>query len=645
MEAQGSKSLLTEKDVELAGKPAAFSQVFGSGNKLRMYIVLVAVWVLAGGYAGSHLMRGWVPHDEGAFAQSADRVLHGDMPHRDYTEIYTGGLAYLHAFAFRYLGENFATLRIVLFAFFLIWVPAFYWVATRLVRDWIAGCVTLLAVVWSFPNYPAAVPSWYNLFFATFGLAALFGYLSRRADIFLFIAGLCGGCSFLAKSTALYYFASVFLFLLFSEQCESEQSREAAKRRGYLYSAFAFFSILAFLMALAALIRGHGNTEQFIEFMVPSSILAIFLLHREFLPNRGPSRERFQTLFRSVLPFSLGAIIPLVGFLIPYLRANAFQAVASGVFVVPFRRIVGAYGGLPGLVTIWPSIVVVGTLILSARFRGITRIVIIGATGFAVSYYLFLSAYNPEEYRVVWHSAYWITPMIALAGGYALHRQEKGKSFFAAPQRASELYLVLAFSCLWSLVQYPFSGPIYFCYVAPLSILAAVAVLREFPAIPKIMIGMLTFGFFMFAVLRVTPTFIYAMAREYQPDPETEILALPRAGNLKIEPASAKIYEQLIPLIQEHAGAAEIYATQDCPQIYFLAGYRNPTRALFEFFEPDYRNGQRILKLIDSRPIRVIVLNRAPAFSVVLPFDVHTALVRRFPQGKNVGIFEVRWRD
>src|SRR5690349_8838715 len=103
---------------------------------VRPYAILLVVWLIASFYVGSKVMHGWVPHDEGAFAQSADRILHGQLPHRDYSEIYTGGLAYLHAFAFRFLGENLGTLRIVLFVFFLLWVPVFYWITSRLVTDW-----------------------------------------------------------------------------------------------------------------------------------------------------------------------------------------------------------------------------------------------------------------------------------------------------------------------------------------------------------------------------------------------------------------------------------------------------------------------------------------------------------------------------
>jgi len=194
-------------------------------------------------------------------------------------------------------------------------------------------------------------------------------------------------------------------------------------------------------------------------------------------------------------------------------------------------------------------------------------------------------------------------------------------------------------------VQYPFSGPIYFCYVAPLAILAVVAVLRVFPTIPQPLLAIMLSGFFLFAALRVTPAFIYAMGQTYQPDPETQILSLPRTGNLRVDPASVKLYEQLIPLIQEHAGAGEIYAAPDCPQIYFLAGYRNPTRALFDFLEDDYGDSEHILRLVDSRPIHVIVLNKLPDFSERLPLDLHKAIVMRFPESRNIGTFEVRWRE
>jgi len=611
----------------------------------RWWILLLVIWCLGGTYAGVYLKRGWVPHDEGAFAQSADRVLHGELPHRDYTEIYTGGLAYLHAFAFRFIGEDFAALRIVLFVLFLFWIPAFYWVASRLVADWIASGVTLLAVLWSLPNYPAAVPSWYNLFFATFGVAALFAFLSNRSSKWLFIAGLCGGLSFLAKSSAVYYVAGVLLFLLFLEQSESSSTPSPTKTRGLLYSTFVVFSMLLFLAGLALLIREHGSAEEITNFVLPPSILATLVLLREVGATGRSSRQRFLALLRAILPFGLGFLVPPASFLIPYLRGNAVHALLSGVFLLPFKRVWGAFTSPPHLISILPLILLIGILALGAWLGGMARCLLSFALGLLVVYCLFSSAHNRMTYQLAWDTAYWMTPALAVMGAVVLRRRARGEVSPLDPLGQQQLFLVLAVSFLCSLVQYPFSAPIYFCYVAPMVILAAVALLRAFPSIPQPILAILFSGFFLFGFLRVTPPYVYALGYYYQRNPETTILDLPRAGKLRVEPDSEKIYSQLIPLIQEHAGTGEIYAAPDCPQIYFLSGYRNPTRALFDFLENDYGHSEYILRLIDSTPIRVIVLNKIPAFSIPLPFDVHKALVTRFPEGRDIGSFEVRWRE
>lgn len=613
-------------------------------HEQRWWVLLFLVLCLGGVYAGMYLKRGWVPHDEGAFAESAERVLHGELPHRDYTEIYTGGLAQLHAMAFQYLGENLATLRIVLFGFFLLWIPVFYWAASRLVADWIASGMTLLAIAWSLPNYSAAVPSWYNLFFATFGMAALLAFLSDGSRKWLFLAGLCGGFSILAKAPGFYYVGGVLLFFLFLEQDESSAKDKAAKSRSYVYSAFLIVVIFLFLAGLALMIREHGNPEEIVNFVLPPSILATIVLLRELGSTGRTNGERFLALARTTLPFALGLLVPIAGFVVPYLYGNGLGALLKGVFVLPSKRIWGAFMNPPPLFTIFPLLLLIGILALVVWLRGRARWLLILTLGLAVIYGLYSSAYSRTTYQRMWDTAYWMNPVLVVMGTFVIRREAADKAASEQRLEKRQLFLVLAIGSLCALVQYPFSAPIYFCYVAPLFILAGMAVLRAFPSIPRPLLAVVFSGFFFFAVLRVTPQFIYAMGYHYQPNPETQILDLPRSGNLRVEPDAAKMYEQLIPLIREHAGAGEIYAAPDCPQIYFLAGYHNPTRAAFDLFEKDYLDNGRILRLVDSQPIRVIVINKMPAFSSRLPPEVYKGLVARYPEGKEIGTFEVRWR-
>jgi len=155
-------------------------------------LVLGAVLAIATVYVGVHIGKGWVPADDGILGQSALRVMQGQLPHRDFAEIYTGGLSVIHAVAFRVFGVSLMSLRLCAFLFFLAWIPAVYYVALRFTKALPAGLITLVAVAWSYPNYPAAMPSWYNLFLATFGAAALLRYVEARRLRWLFVAGVCG---------------------------------------------------------------------------------------------------------------------------------------------------------------------------------------------------------------------------------------------------------------------------------------------------------------------------------------------------------------------------------------------------------------------------------------------------------------------
>ncbi len=626
------------------GSPTAMPQA-ARGGRLRWWVILLIVWSIACIYTGSHLMRGWVPHDEGAFSESAERVLHGQLPHRDYVEIYTGGLAYLHGLAFRYLGENFATLRIVLFVFFLAWIPAYYWIASHLVPDWVAGSVTLLAVTWSLPNYSAAVPSWYNLFFATFGMAAVFRYLEKRSAKWLLLAGLFGGFSILAKIAGLYYVAAAPLFFIFLEQDEAAKAEES-QSRSFAYTSFLVLALLLFLAGVAALIRPLASLEVDLEFVIPTAVLAMVLLSREAFCMRRASYQRLTASLRMCLPFGLGVLIPVLIFLVPYIRENAVRTLVKGLFVLPYKRIQGASASPPEIATIVPTLCVIGAIALGAWFRGRARWLVSLIVGALAAYYLVSSAHKMGSYRVPWHAAFWLIPFLAVAGGFLLRQAAMAREPLADSERQQRLFLIIAVISLCGLVQYPFAAPIYFCYVAPLVILGAVAVLRMFPSIPKPLLSVVFTGFLLFAVFRLTPPFIYAMGFYYQPDPETQKLDLPRAGGLRVDLKSVNVYKKLIPLIQQHAGTGEIYAGPDCPQVYFLADYKNPTRAPFQLFDEDSGTAEQVLKFINSRQIRVVVLNRRPDFSPPLVVaGVYDALQERFPKEELVGFFVVRWRD
>src|SRR4051812_3105389 len=103
--------------VEVAGPSSHENRLHFTG---KTWITLLVVLLISAAYAGFYLKRGWIPHDDGAFALSAQRVMRGELPHRDFQEIYTGGLAFLNAGAMRIFGDRLVVMRYPLFAFFVL---------------------------------------------------------------------------------------------------------------------------------------------------------------------------------------------------------------------------------------------------------------------------------------------------------------------------------------------------------------------------------------------------------------------------------------------------------------------------------------------------------------------------------------------
>ena len=314
------------------------------------WLALLVVWTLSVGYMATQLKRGWFPSDDGVLAQSAERVMHGELPHRDFDDVYTGGLAYLDAFAFRELGANLASLRIVLFIFFMAWVPCVFYIASRFASAYAAAGVALLAVAWSVPNYPAGMPSWYNLFFATFGAAALFRYLDVGSRKWLFLAGVCGGLSVLMKSPGVYFVAAVLLFLIFHEQSvpatpsatPNPVLNSGPRRDGKLYCITIVLGLAIFLFAIFSLVHALPDGSWLICFFFPVLTIVALLLDHEFARFSRPSHERFATLLSTGTFFGAGVLLPLLVFLVPYIRSGATSALVSGVFVQPVKRFVFA---------------------------------------------------------------------------------------------------------------------------------------------------------------------------------------------------------------------------------------------------------------------------------------------------------------
>jgi hypothetical protein len=194
------------------------------------------------------------------------------------------------------------------------------------------------------------------------------------------------------------------------------------------------------------------------------------------------------------------------------------------------------------------------------------------------------------------------------------------------------------------LIQFPFSNTIYFCYMAPLVILAATAVVSMMRRPPRLAAGAMICFCFLYAVSELTPGFVYHLGVEYKPDDQTTTLCLPRGGGLRVTSESAREYEELVGLIHQHARGQYILAKPDSPEVYFLSGFRDPSGTFFDFYEDSAGRTERALEAIHSHGINLVVLNHRPPFAGPIAADFRDALAAEFPNRADAGDFEVRWR-
>ncbi len=608
---------------------------------LRSHPVMLALVVaLTALYLGLRADQGWIPHDEGLLAGAAERVLAGELPHRDFDDTYTGGLALLHALALRLMGIHLLSLRMVLLVFALLFTAVVYRIAARAASPLVAALVTLTAVAWSVPNYFAGMPSWYNLFFSGFGTLALLKYLETDRRRWLFAAGVCGALSCLMKSVGLYYVAAVLLLLVYRQQVDAKRRETAGRTLGF--SVFTLAGLLFFVVLLLGVFSRRAAASDIVLFVVPGLGLAIFLAAESLRLGRAASSWR-----RLLVPgaiFLAGLALPVGLYLVPYLATASLGELLTGVFVLPLRRFEYAATLPPGLAALGAA-VPVGLLLLPPLWRRAGRVEsallvpAIALLGLGVA-----CGGHREIYTVVWHSVRPLVPITTLAGCLILVRGSE-----RPPSRRLQLFLILSMAAMTSLVQFPFVHGIYFCYTAPWVVLAMLFLVAEEPRLPRRLL-VVVLGFYLaFAVVWLNRGFPPRLGVEYTRVEQTTPMGLERGG-LRISAPKASLYAWLIDEVRARsADGAFIYAAPDCPEVYFLSGRRNPTRTFYDFLEPDAGDPEgrvrRILALLEEHAVEVVVLHWRPEFSAGIDRRLAAEIFARYPRHAELVPFTVHWRE
>jgi hypothetical protein len=302
------------------------------------------------------------------------------------------------------------------------------------------------------------------------------------------------------------------------------------------------------------------------------------------------------------------------------------------MLVLPMRRLSEAALAPPPLAT---ALIAVPYLLLMARPGAIDarrdRLIAAGVA-LVLAAVVALGTF-PPAYRAMWAFVRAMPLVVTMAGAWMLARRS------IATRDAQHAMVLLSAAACAAMVQYPYATPIYFCYVAPLIILAALAVVGLHPRPARLVHAAVAVGCGLFAILFVNRSYGWNLGVQFLPLGPTTRLELPRAG-LDVPPGDKAVYEELVRLLRPATESGTIYAGPDCPEVYFLTGARNPTRTIFDFLGADPLN-TAAAQALSNPEVHAAVINTAPLFSPPLQEEVRAKWRERFPVVRRIGRFEV----
>jgi hypothetical protein len=333
-------------------------------------------------------------------------------------------------------------------------------------------------------------------------------------------------------------------------------------------------------------------------------------------------------------------------FLLPFIATGSVNAFSEGVFLALERRFGQAERALPEVRDMAWALpygaallaVALGPLCGSLReFCARWSLIAALAAGLALLAGL-ATLDQPSSYLALWNSVRFLPLLVMLAGCVLL----LGRPLALSSPRREQAFLLLVVMAAIGMVQFPFSAPIYFCYTAPILALAAVPV-ASLGARPLHLTMLL--GYLAFAVMSLNVGYAWNIGVIHQSGYAVTDARPMTRSRLRIPPDDAFEYLGLVSAIRTRIRTGEyVFATPDCPEVYFLSGTRNPTGDLYEFLRSPRRAVTETLELIDHHHINLIVINRTPFFSGPIDPALEMALESRFPHSAVVGRFVVRWR-
>ena len=340
---------------------------------------------------------------------------------------------------------------------------------------------------------------------------------------------------------------------------------------------------------------------------------------------------------RDVGIFALGAALPIVVLLAPYVATRSVGDFVDGVLLEPRSRYEFAFYDMPHPATLLWCVPFAAVLWLRTRISERGRLIVDVS---AATTLVFLAIWASEEwsYLTLWSTTRAIAPVVIVVGAITLLRAD------VVPESRRLLGLLVLVAGFATLLQFPFAAPLYFVYVAPLLALAGLMTLQSLGvlhgAVPAVFLVVLAiFGF-----RQLDHQSVESLGTKYVPRFADTTLNDDR-GSILVRSEVRARYDRVLDLVAAHRPENRVlFAGPDAPEVYFLTDSVNPTRSIMDFLDTSgSTRGAKLLALLEREDVRLVVINHAPEQSPRLDPATVTQLRSMYEHAQRVAPFEVRW--
>lgn len=532
--------------------------------------------------------RFWWPPDDGVYAHTAERMLHGEILNKDVEEIHTGYIHFIDEAAFALFGIKLLSLRYPLMvAAFLQSLFVFFIIAKREV--WLALIAAVSATAFGTIQYLNTQPSWYCALFVTL-IAFIFIYFPEKRWTLIVVGLLTGLIFFFRQITGVFVAMGVVTYLL-ARRDEGVTGRDAWLAR----------SVLGLMLAGTVL---YVLSATKVSGLVLFGIWPIMLLVQALVVSRTSTKR----VLNVVAKLAIGFVVASLPILIYHLAHGSMATFIDDTMIRAINIQKLAY-------LKWATYMNQQTLAL----RNVVA---------------------HRSFHEVINGIFWFfLPLTGLVTGAltitSFKKHGTGREVGAAPILAVFYGLVAIFQQI----------PIYLCYTLPVMMAGLFWLATKWNRRSRLV---LTSVAILFSAIAIYYHAAQPLTRLLRGVIAGERVGLVSAKNLDrvglwIEPDSLKIYSEVVDVIKANSQPNEtIFVLPYNPELYFLADRKNPFR--FWNTAVGVRPGkeeQHVFEVLRTTPPRLVIIAPNDRNNTNTSERIISEVRKNYALLKSVGPFEI----